>query len=247
MKVLGYSERGLIDSLIYEICFSEDNLSILQELLDTVNFPYDDIYIEPGYADVLLDQDLSDFGHSDAVLLFDNDGKKQSLFMEAKTRGGSEGSWRIWKDFNKFKMGIDRNKTDSANLFVQLYHKVRLMKEIRKYLDSNGDGGAKFPPGASKFHRKIGDDKVVLQAVNRLAEHSDRTYYIMVVPEEASELQKFYNKILKDFMPEEFPEWDISCWGFISWYRLKEICEENGLNNTLENFRFNQDHLMTHD
>jgi len=43
MEILGYSERGLINSLFYEIKYSQNNLEILNSLLSLVSFPYQEI------------------------------------------------------------------------------------------------------------------------------------------------------------------------------------------------------------
>jgi hypothetical protein len=123
MEIFGYSERGIINSLLYEMKFSQNNLQLLNDFLPLVSFPYQIVNFKISGAKILIEQSFSDFGDADAVLLLNNEGNNQVNFIEAKVKT-SQGKWSIYDEFEKFKSGVPKSeppKGFSSNLFVQLY------------------------------------------------------------------------------------------------------------------------------
>jgi hypothetical protein len=90
MRIIGYSERGAVNALLYEIAYAPNSAELLQRLLARARFP---LAGGPGpveTATVLMEQSLSDFGDADAILLLDGSGGKSAVFLEAKVKGFGE-------------------------------------------------------------------------------------------------------------------------------------------------------------
>ena len=240
MEILGYSERGLINSLFYELKYPPDNLQLLNSLLSLVSFPYRTVNFQISEAKILIEQSFSDFGDADLVLLVSNFKSKQVIFIEAKVKTCQRTYWNILEEFEKFKRGIEKDKVNSSNLFVQLYHKVRLVKTLQTGGIKQFQNGVQFPRCSSKSHRKIGDNKIVLKAVNQLMGYHNEALFIALLPENDSGLRNFYKGTLKDYNPEGFQEWDVRDWGYISWTRVEEFCKRNSLEGILKNFKWNE-------
>jgi len=240
MEILGYSERGLINSLCYELKYSPDNLQLLNNLLSLVSFPYRMVNFQISEAKILIEQSFSDFGDADLVLLVNNIKSKQVIFIEAKVKTFQRACWNIFEEFEEFKRGIEKDKVSSSNLFVQLYHKVRLVKTLQTGGIKQLQNGVQSPRCSSKSHRKIGDNKVVLKAIGQLKDYYKEALFIALLPENDSSLRNFYKGTLKDYNPEGFQEWDVRDWGYISWKRVEEFCKRNSLEGILKNFKWNE-------
>lgn len=55
MKILGYSERGVINSLFYEMKFSKHNLQLLSDFLSKISFPYRELKFKLTGAMVMIE------------------------------------------------------------------------------------------------------------------------------------------------------------------------------------------------
>ena len=96
MKIMGYSERGIVSSLFNEIAFSANSYDLLSRLLRLVVSPFAEIGLsEIQEAKLLIEQSFSDFGDLDALLLLTHDGKRLSLFLEAKVKTIHTSVWSI--------------------------------------------------------------------------------------------------------------------------------------------------------
>ncbi|MEW5937422.1 MAG: hypothetical protein AB1665_06365 [Candidatus Thermoplasmatota archaeon] len=254
MEIIGYSERGMLNSLFYEIAYSKNNLQLLNQFFKLVCFPYRNVNFQISDAKLLLEQSFSDFGDADAVFLLDNN-NRQVAFIEAKVNTPqrsyiSKGGFDISMEFEEFMQGMnesDPHRSLISNLFVQLYLKLRLIKALQHGDLNQLKEGLQFPRCLSKksrkthkrdMPRKIGDNDVVLKAINLLKEYSRDALFIALVPEESSELAIFYRK-LREHKLEEFQEWDVTDWGYISWADVEIFCEKHNLVGTLKNFAFN--------
>ncbi|MFX0204324.1 MAG: hypothetical protein ACFFCW_50140 [Candidatus Hodarchaeota archaeon] len=240
MKIFGYSERGIINSLLYEINYRPQAESLFEGFLRLARFPFLDWQpISVANLEVLIDQSFSDFGDADAVLLIDTGSEALSIFVEAKVKPFQKGQWTAEDEFNKFKAGLE-STVSSSNLFTQLYYKVRLMNGLREGgLDALKEV-TNFPRSSSKQVRKIGSNKVVLRAVRRLEAYLNRTYYIAIVPDEPARIEAFFHNVLKDSAPEGYMEWDVTNYGYICWEAIEAFCAKNELKNTLGVFAFNR-------
>ena len=166
MEIIGYSERGLINSLFYEIKYSKNSLKLFNEFMSLISFPYlNNIDFLIKDITIFIEQSFSDFGDADAVFLIDNNGRKQSIFIEAKVKTFHRLSWSIEKEFKNFDEGIKQDKVSSSNLFTQLYHKLRLIRALKNGGILSLLKGISFPQCSSRNIRKIGNNRVVLRAV----------------------------------------------------------------------------------
>ncbi len=250
MEIIGYSERGLINSLFYEIKYSNNNLKILNELLSLACFPYRKVDFQITEAKILIEQSFSDFGDADVVFMLNNNGNKQTIFIEAKVKT-FQGDWSILKEFEKFSKGMaksDPPKGFSSNLFVQLYLKMRLIKALKLGGIEELKKGLQFPKSLLKKNRKthdrntlrkIGNNEVVLKATEQLVPYCTDTLFVVLVPDNKQTLNNFFQNKLKNYKFNEVLEWNVENWGYISWEDVENFCYKNGLKETLTTFRFN--------
>lgn len=239
MEIIGYSERGLLNSLFYEIRYSQNNLQLLTEFLSLVSIPYFNIHFQIRKAKILIEESFSDFGDADSVLLVDNNGSKQSIFIEAKVKTFQRQSWSIEEEFRAFKKGIKQNRVSSSNLFVQIYHKVRLIKALQTGGTALLKKGISFPECSSKVIRKIGNNEVVLKAVEMLRQYCNEAIFVALVPDDISKVKNFCQNILKNYDPG-FQDWEVTNWGYLSWAEVEDFCRKYGLKETQKVFRFNE-------
>ena len=87
MRVTGYSERGAVNALFYELAYSEESLHLLGQFLALAGFSVaEQLGADLTDAHVLIEQSLSDFGDADAILLLDAGASKAAVFLEAKVK-----------------------------------------------------------------------------------------------------------------------------------------------------------------
>lgn len=240
MKIIGYSERGLINSLLFEIKYSQNSLEILNQFLTSITFPYRNITFKVLNVKILIEQSFSDFGDADMVFLVNNNENKQIIFIEAKVKTFQNQCWTIRNEFEQLKEGIQQNKVSSSNLFTQLYHKLRLTQTLQRGGLNQLQKGVRFPVCSSKTNRKIGNNKVVLKAVNELVPYCGDVLFVALVPDITSDLDSFYQKILKNYSPDRFQDWDVKNWGYLSWEKVEAFCKINNLEGTLKAFEWNE-------
>lgn len=240
LEIIGYSERGVLNSLFYEIKSLPNNLEIINKFLDLISFPYlTNSNFDIKSANVLIEQSFSDFGTSDAVLTINNNEINQTVFIEAKVKTYQRQSWLIDDEFEDFKSLIKQEES-SSNLFMQLYLKSRLIGELENSGINSLQKGVPFPKCSSKAIRKIGENGVVLRAIEILQQYCGKVFFVSLVPDDISELKNFYHNILKNYYPIGFQEWDVTNWGYISWAKVEDFCIKNDLKETQKVFKFNQ-------
>lgn len=112
MNILGYSERGAINSLMFEIAFSSDPKGLLRRLLDRAMFlRCDPPTGEITTATAMIEQSLSDFGDADAVLLLDRPQLKSAVFLEGKVKASQAKTWTLTEQFAAFEQGLERRRS----------------------------------------------------------------------------------------------------------------------------------------
>lgn len=245
LKILGYSERGVLNSLLYEIRYSNDNLQLFNEFLSLIVFPYiGSARFQVNDTTILIEQSLSDFGDADLILALNNMGKKQVIFIEAKVKTSQRKSWSIRDESEDFKKGISEKKASSSNLFSQLYYKFMLIQALRKD-NSSLEKGVDFPDcfqTNSKKKRKIGTNPVVLEAIKLLKQYSEDAYFVALVPENTENLETFFQNEFKGFkksLETSLYAWDYNNYGYISWDKIEIFCKKHHLNNTSIVFEYN--------
>ncbi len=239
MKLCGYSERGILNSLLYEIRYADKADALLGQLIDEAVFPFAEKKPPSGKATFLIEQSLSGFGNADAIILLTSNGKKCTIFVEAKVQASLSKDWCLSDQFSKFKKGLKLPKTSGhiSDLFTQLYHKQRFMghsiEELKQRID--------FPEWSTKRKRKrkIGDNSVVLCAAEKIKQHDAEVFYLSLVPDVDERVDEFFNQTLRNACLPKVPEWDTSHYGYLTWARVESFCEQNDLNNTLAVFKYN--------
>jgi len=233
VRIIGYSERGIVSSLLYELAFSQNSRGMLSTFLQLISFPFAEFESSSvNDAQILIEQSLSDFGDLDALLLLDMDGALQSIFIEAKVKPIQTSKWSIHREWQQFLNGTE-GRLSSSNLFTQLYHKVRLVEGLREGGIEALQSGLNFPSCSRKTPRKIGSNEVVLRAARLIQRHLDTVYYVCIIPEDRSTAQDFFLDVFASESPKGFVGWDASQYGYLTWAQVEGFCIENRLENTL--------------
>lgn len=230
MKLLGYSERGILNALLYEIYYHAGGDDLLRELL-----------AKAGLANItdcsiLMEHSLSDFGDPDAVILGKSGAEECAIFVEAKVLAQTK-DWSLDKEFNKFKKRLDENSLDiekkvsSSNIFTQLYHKQKFMKHDILELET----GIDFPKWSTNQNRKIGKNCVVRKITTAIKKHK-KAFYLMLLPDNDARLNEFFKGNLT--LPA-IHGWDISDFHYLTWQKVENFCKTNKLTNTLAVFEHN--------
>ncbi len=240
VRLWGYSERGVLSSLLFEIGYSADPEAEVAALLSLVTVPGS----APDFsgilgAEILVEQSLSDFGDADAILLLHGNAWRRAVFIEAKVNPYRSKKWKIqapWEEFISRKGA----KISSSNLFTQLYHKVRFVSELRQGGVAGLVNGTHFPQWSTKTHRRLGDNPVVHRVAQMVKAYTDETIYVAVVPDCIENLADFFSNELRDGPPIDVDGWNTRGWGFLTWEQVEHHCVQRGLSNTCRVFEFNQ-------
>ncbi len=257
MNVYGYSERGILNSLLYEILYANDSDKLLSRLIEKAAFPLTDNKPSSGAATVLVDQSLSDFGEADAIILISSNAANCAIFVEAKVLSQSR-DWKLSDQLSKFKADLksiaDSSNIDTqkkykkrlaSNMFTQLYHKQRLVSALK---DNDTDAlhqGIKFPSWSTKPQRKIGKNPVVLRAVDHIQQYTDNVFYLALVPDNDQRVATFFDDTLRNVQLPCVSEWDTSYYGYLTWATVKSFCEQNQLAATLDVFAYNDRQIFS--
>ena len=240
MQITGYSERGAVSSLLYEIAYSRSPENVLTRLLARAVFPFAPAcLLDVVSADVLVEQSLSDFGDSDAILLLSTKGGRCCVFLEAKVKPLQSVVWSLESEYQRFSEGLS-DKVSSSNLFTQLYHKVRLVNGLRRGGIEELQSGLRFPPSSTRLVRKIGHNGVVLRAVDRLLPHLQKVLYLALTPDNPRSSRAFFDGTLATSRPPGYSEWDTADYGFVCWCEVEEFCRQESLVNTARVLEFNR-------
>lgn len=197
---------------------------------------------------VFIEQSLSDFGDADAILLLDVGDSKGVVFLEAKVKSSQRKEWKLEWEFEKFKAGSKTTgKLSSSNLFTQLYHKYQFIEGLKspdigiKGLQENG---MKCAACSTKASRKIGYNRVVLDAAKAIEPYGENAWYIGLVPDHPNAIRDFYRNF------REHNEWpltpahlDKSRWGGLAWEQVGAFCEKSGLATTKQVLSFNREQI----
>ncbi len=245
MKVRGYSERGAVNGLLYEIRYRDDGAQLLGQLLSLVRFPFGQPH---GFAvrdaTVLVEQSLSDFGDADAVMLLECKEDRQTVFLEAKVKPAQQAEWRIDEEFGKFEQGLVGKATlPSSNLFTQLYHKMRFADCLRDG-SLKALGAVLFPACSSKERRCIGHNPVVLRAVQDIKEHLDQLFFVALLPDSDDDVLEFFKTLTGKRLEERLPGWGLERVGFLSWESVVTFCTVNRLGDTLDVLGYNAEQIF---
>jgi hypothetical protein len=224
--IIGYSERGIINSLIFAI--GEDK-NLLSEFIRLIKLPNSVEMPEILRYTVLLEQSFSRFGDADLVIIIHYKNKdKKVLFFEGKVKTHNK-KWSIETEFKNFidpinNENILRPKNYWSNLFSQLYLKKLLIEYSNSYEYQKVELGI-LEPYFGGF-RKIGENKIVLKSFEKLKDCKD-VCYIGLTP------------TLEDDIPAFSKDKGLGI-HFLSWESVEAFCLKNGLKKVLNIFDYNK-------
>jgi hypothetical protein len=99
MNIIGYSERGIINSLFYEISHSSSAESLLEKFISLLRFPFtDNPKMTIKQAEIFIEQLFSDFEDADALMLLSTGKGSVSVFIEAKVKTDQRKVWKIGEE-----------------------------------------------------------------------------------------------------------------------------------------------------
>jgi hypothetical protein len=247
MNLLGYSELGIMTALFYDMASQgcETGCHLFHKLISP---PWTTYYTDQkppaGKAELLIEQSFSDFGDADAVALIDDLANKPlcSIFIEAKVKTFHTSQWRIAREYDLFCNGMEQGQVSSSNLFTQLYHKVRLVQALQTGGINAVEQGVPFPPWSSMRRRGIGTNGIVLEATRRLQRRAKQAFFVMIVPDTATDVERFFRERLPRNLGAA-PGWNVETYGYLTWGQVRSFCDEHGLQHTLDVFAFNDGQL----
>ena len=247
MELLGYSERGFVNTLLFECFYAGDRgQELIRELLCLSRWPL--LPARPSFVGtarcetVLVEHSLSDFGDSDAILLFGSDAGQASLFLEAK-RGRR---WRLADEWDRFEVKYrnGRKKGLSSNLFCQLYYKQRFASALAGGQNLGAGLGFDGPLRRGRMDglRKIGTNPVVLRAVDMIHPYIQSPFFLMVIPQAwEDDMTALFQTIHQIGSPPR--DWCVSNWGVLTIPQVEEFCGAHGLRHTLSVIKYNREQL----
>lgn len=241
MEVLGYSERGIVNTLAHDIGYRPNGDALFHGLLCCARFPLTDSRPCQGPVELIVEPSFSDFGDADAVALIGDDVVGRcSIFVEAKVQTVKVGDWKISDEFGRFQAGL-QGRVKSSNLFAQLYHKYRLARVLvhdagRAALKE----GIPFPSWSTTRVRKIGSNSVVGEVVDRITPFLNHTFFLAIVPDRKERVGPFFEKTLKPFRWDSLEPWDVTHFGYLTWCDVEQYCRDVGLDRTLKVFELNR-------
>ncbi len=249
MNLYGYSERGVLNALLYSLQYAVDNDAMFNKLLERAIFPLTDDRPPSGTVTVLVEQSLSQFGDTDAVILISSPHGNATVFVEAKVQPAQSGNWHISNQFAEFEKGLE-GTVNSSNLFTQLYHKQRMISCLKQHGLAALQQGIEFPswsfPLKSKRRRrKIGTNPVVLRAVEYIRQHSEHVFFLMLIPEQEERAASFFNNTLRTSQFSTVPAWDPASYGYLSWAAVQDFCKEQQLATALDVFTYNKGQIFS--
>ena len=217
MKILGYSERGIINSLISNI---GENKEFMDKFIKLVSFSTAIDFEEPIDYTILLEQSLSRFGDSDLIIIvkYNKAEDNRVIFFEGKVKT-CQGNWNIDYHYNKYKSG-EEYVGSSSNLFFQL-HLKKLLIDNYSVIKKTGE----IIEPIFGVLRKIGKNPVVNNAFDLI--ECRKAYFIGIVPTKTTDIKNFIKLNKTDL-------------NFLSWESIYDFCVENKLSKVLEMFKYNE-------
>ena len=241
MKIYGYSERGMLNALLYEIGHAKNSNELFGLLLAEAIFPLTDNAPLSGSASLLIEQSFYQFGDADTVALIESPASKSTIFIEAKVKTSQSSNWRLSTEFGEFKKGTEKT-VSSSNLFTQIYHKQQMMSALKSGGIDLLREGVPFPEWSSRDIRKIGENEVVLCAVKRIQQHAQNDFYLMLIPDTSENAEQFFSETLRE--NSDFLQSDITRWGYLTWEKVHAFCKKHRLKDSLEVFDYNKGQIF---
>lgn len=240
LELRGYSERGMVNTLLHEIRYGTHPIEKLRGVLGLCEFP--DPHQRPDFtlfraAKVRVEQSFSDFGDLDVFVLLDGP-SRQSVFIEAKVKTFQTRQWRIAAEWTAFTEMLRKRELPGSNLFVQLYRKMQL---VRKAPSPN----AVIPPDGVAQRWSLGENGVVQRAAAELAPYCGEPWFVALVPDTRENVETCYSEADR-YRHKELPSWGTERWGYMLWRDLETYCRRSPTDwpETLAGFEYNQGQIF---
>ncbi len=249
MRILTYSERGLLSSVVYSMAASSEPDRLVIKFLKLAEwaggkspFPASEM---PLSVTILLEQSFSEFGTSDIVILLDGTGLRSVVFGEAK-RGPR---WTLAQEWEAFLQAVQKPDTArrvTSNIFGQLYLRSRLIDALAE-MGPNKECCAPFePPFAIKRPggtRHLGSNRIVLSAAGMVEPFLESAHYLMIIPSDRPEDDLGLLKEAVHHPAVKLTGWDPATWGILPLQRVFDFCLQEQLQHALEVIEFNEGQL----
>ncbi len=99
MEIIGYSERGIINSLIFSIGEDKNLMDKFVQLLNIEELKGMD---NPVDYEILLEQSFSGFGSADLIIIIEYKDCKKVVFIEGKVKTSQTRTWSLKRQFEQF-------------------------------------------------------------------------------------------------------------------------------------------------
>lgn len=236
MKILGYSERGIINSLIFSIGEDKEieGNELMGRFINKISLPEKLLLGIPLNYTILLEQSFSRFGDSDLVILIHYEKAEDDivLFIEGKVKRSQRKHWGLKAEFERYFEKEQYEKKIkyngySSNLFFQLHLKKQMFDNCNLSDFKNGVYEPKF-----NDNRKIGENKVVLKALEKI-KRCKEAYYIGIIPSTNDEIKELIKD--NDYISDNLKI------HFLSWKTVHDFCKaEDKLEKVVKIFEYNK-------
>lgn len=265
MKLFGYSERGMVDAILYSLYF-EGNFNgtrndLLIGLLGKIKMPripettWSNLLTNSDEFEVYIENTLSEFGNPDIVILCKQSDKYSAcIFIEAKVSREKD---VIIREFDKFcSQIVERkglaDKGTSSLLFSQLCLKWLMKIKTANGHVSNADMGKLLALNLSKssqsskleIGRKIGSNNIATGLLDKIESiDSNKTYYVALIPDQGKNLHDYYvNEVLPE-LSSLLNGASVDGWGYFTWKDVEDFCIGSGLTHCKDMFDYNKGHI----
>ncbi len=248
----GYSERGMLNALFYDMRAGENDaerLTRIHAFLSLCRFPcQDELYpfrnARLGGGRIRIEQSFSGFGDPDTLILLEEQGEPvqwHSVFLEAKVKTAQKSMWSIREEWQRFRILRRLGQSDS-NLFIQLNAKARLVRSPQ------------LLPGvqpARVASPALGNNSVVRRAAKELASYRQSPWFLALVPDSPCNTETLFREVLCGLSAADprcpFHQPNPGRWGFLCWSELEKFCdlpeEQARWPGVLRNFEYNRDQI----
>ena len=219
MAIYTYSERGIVDSLVYSL----DNDGLVKKFL-ILGYPE---LKNKNLSEInfYLEHSLSEFGSPDLIVTFKMERKKTVIFIEAKVTNGKK-SWILAKQYEEYCKKVDKPKDITSNFFRQMALKDLLIRK-KDLAETSGVLSEDTRVMGTKKERKLGGNKIVLKLFN-LIKDADRFEYLGLVPD--ASIPSFKEEDKEVFAKIKY----------ITWAQIIDFAVDNKLQYLIDNFEWNK-------
>jgi hypothetical protein len=257
VEIGGYSERGIVNAIFYDIASALKPLDVLLAFLDQIDFTDKEkkLFKSISGIKIIIEHSISDFGDPDVVLLLHGCAEnsdldwKGAIFIEAKVKTSQGRPWTLNNEINSI---FDKMKnTKSSNLFTQLHRKVVFSNHLRKQ-----DGIEILKKGipfqnSKKESRGIGDNPIVEEFIKIMKPYvsdEENVFFVAIVPPDpSSNTINIFKDIIqnKEMQSESYfgPDWNYKQWRCVTWNTVEEFCLQQKFNNSKKVFDWNKNQI----